>query len=106
MDKERLNEANRLNHLMEEHEKALLCFVYDKNEYINDMREAAGEEKLSPEYESTNPRLIIEFDTFDDDDWIRGQVPIPIVLSDYLVEMIKAAITESLSKLKIEFERL
>jgi len=45
MDKKRLNEANRLIHLIEEHEKALLCFVYDKNEYINDMREAAGEEK-------------------------------------------------------------
>ena len=105
MDKKRLNEANRLIHLIEKHEKALLCFVYDKNEYINDMREAAGEEKLSPEYESTNPQLIIEFDAFDDD-WIRQQVKIPMVLSDFLVEMIKAAITESLSKLEMEFNSL
>lgn len=63
------------------------------------MREAAGEEKLSPEYESTNPQLIIEFDAFDDD-WIRQQVKIPMVLSDFLVETIKAAIIESLSKLE------
>ncbi len=105
MDKKRLNEANRLIHLIEEHEKALLCFVYDKNEYINDMREAAGEEKLSPEYESTNPQLIIEFDAFDDD-WIRQQVKIPMVLSDFLVETIKAAIIESLSKLEMEFNSL
>lgn len=105
MDKKRLNEANRLIHLIEEHEKALLCFECDKNEYINDMREAAGEEKLSPEYESTNPQLIIEFDAFDDD-WIRKQVKIPMVLSDFLVEMIKAAIIESLSKLEMEFNSL
>ena len=105
MDKKRLNEANRLIHLIEAHEKALLCFVYDKNEYINDMREAAGEEKLSPEYESTNPQLIIEFDAFDDD-WIRQQVKIPMVLSDFLVETIKAAIIESLSKLEMEFNSL
>lgn len=105
MDKKRLNEANRLIHLIEEHEKALLCFVYDKNEYVNDMREAAGEEKLSPEYESTNPQLIIEFDAFDDD-WIRQQVKIPMVLSDLLVETIKAAIIENLSKLEMEFNSL
>ena len=46
MEKERLKEANRLNKLIEEHEKALLCFEYDKNEYINDIRESNGEEKL------------------------------------------------------------
>ena len=34
MEKERLNEANRLNKLIEEHEKALYCFEYDANESI------------------------------------------------------------------------
>lgn len=78
MEKERLKEANRLNELIEEHEKALLCFEYDKNEYINDIRESNGEEKLTPEYESTNPKLIIEYDEFDEDKY-RRQLPIPMV---------------------------
>ncbi|WP_195372955.1 hypothetical protein [Parabacteroides leei] len=105
MEKERLNEANRLNKLIEEHEKALCCFEYDANESINDMRESEGLEKLPPEYKSTNPKLIIEFDELDED-WYRRQLPIPMVLSDVLVDTIKVAIKENLSKLKSEFEKL
>lgn len=105
MEKERLKEANRLNKLIEEHEKALLCFEYDKNEYINDIRESNGEEKLPPEYESTNPKLIIEYDEFDEDKY-RRQLPIPMVLSEFLVDVIKVAIKENLCKLKTEFEML
>lgn len=105
MEKERLKEANRLNKLIEEHEKALLCFEYDRNEHINDMRESNGEEKLPPEYESTNPKLIIEYDELDED-WFRNQLPIPMVLSDFLVDSIKVAIKENLCKLKSEFEKL
>lgn len=105
MEKERLKEANRLNKLIEEHEKALLCFEYDKNEYINYISEANGEEKLPPEYESTNPKLIIEYDKFDGDRY-RKQLPIPMVLSDSLVDALKMAIKEYLSKLKSEFEKL
>ena len=69
------------------------------------MRESNGEEKLPPEFESTNPKLIIEFDEFDED-WYRKQLPIPMVLSDVLVDTIKVAIKENLSKLRSEFEKL
>lgn len=62
MDVTILKEANRLNSLIEDHEKALRCFEYDKNENLNYYREANGEEVLPAEYESTNPNLIIEFD--------------------------------------------
>lgn len=106
MDKKILEEANRLNKLIEEHKEALRCFVYDKNECINYYREANGEEVLPPEFESTNPKLIIEFDEYDEGEPARKKLPIPMVLSDYLIEAIKMSIKDNLKRLQTEFEAL
>lgn len=106
MDKKTLIEANRLNKLIEEHEEALRCFEYNKNECINYYREANGEEVLPPEFESTNPKLIIEFDEYDEGELARRKLSIPMVLSDFLVDVLKKQIKNNLDKLKSDFNKL
>lgn len=105
MEIETLKKGNQLLKLITEHEQALLCFEYDNNEYENDYRKDKGEDLLPPDIRSTDPKLIIEFNAFDDD-WYRRTLPIPMVLSDYLVNIIKEQIRENLSKLKKEFNEL
>lgn len=97
MNKEKLAEANRLNKLIEENEQALNCFEYDKNYWTEGVNE--------PDMVSTEPRLIIEHLDLEDFE-CRTQTPIPMVLSDFLIDMIKAAIKENQAKLKAEFEAL
>ena len=54
---------------------------------------------------STNPQLIIEHDNTEE--WEgRTTTPIPMVLSDYLIEAIKLSIKDSLKRLQTEFEAL
>lgn len=86
MDDKTLQRANEVARMTREHESALRCFEWD-SEY------GAG---------SRNPQLIIEFDDEDG----REQQKIPMVLSDFLVDMIKQAIRANLSVLKSEFESL
>ena len=105
MEIETLKKGNQLLKLITEHEQALLCFEYDNNEYENDYRKDKGEDLLPPDIRSTNPKLIIEFDAFDDD-WYREKQVIPIVLSDFLVNVIKEQIRENLSKLNEDFENI
>lgn len=105
MKEETLKKANELLKLIKEHESALLCFEYDANEWANELRKNCKQELLPPKVESANPKLIIEHDAFDDD-WYRATQPIPMVLSDFLVNIIKEQIKENLEKLKKEFEEL
>lgn len=105
MTEEILKKANELKKLINEYESALLCFEYDNNEYENDYRKDKGEDLLPPDIKSTNPKLIIEHDAFDDD-WYRATKPIPMVLSDFLVNIIKEQIKENLSKVRKEFDEL
>lgn len=101
MDKGTLEKANELAGLIKEHESALLCFEWDGNQYEN--YERPEDDQLPPDWISTNPRLIIEYDDCDE---MRQQQKIPMVLSDALIEFIKENIKENLSKLKKEFENL
>lgn len=105
MEIETLKKGNQLLELITEHEQALLCFEYDHNEYLNDQLKDRGEELLPPDIRSTDPKLIIEFNYFDDD-WHRRTLPIPMVLSDLLLSTIKEQIRENLSKLTKEFNEL
>lgn len=86
MDNKTLKRANEVARMIREHESALCCFEWE------------------PEYGggSRNPQLIIEFDDEDG----REQQKITMVLSDFLVDMIKQAIRANLSALKSEFESL
>jgi len=104
MQKETLQKGNELLKLISEHESALLCFEYDAN-YFENYCKSENEELLPPKMESTNPKLIIEYDSFDDD-WYREKQEIPIKLSDFLINIIKEQIKESLAKLKKEFDEL
>ena len=92
MDKETLKKANEISQKIIEHECALGCFYFDVNQY--------SDVAVPPEYISTNPQLIIEFD---DCEGGREQQKIPMVLSDYLISMLKDAIKSNLDKLKSEF---
>lgn len=103
MDKETLKKANELSNLIEELKKALLCFEYDENEIPNSWKNEG--EKLPPKMVSTNPKLIIEYDEWDEDMY-RHQQPIPIVLSDFLIDVIKQHIETNLKNLKQEFKNL
>ena len=86
MDDKTLKRANEIARIIRENESALCCFEWEK-EYGGSSR---------------NPQLIIEFDDVDG----REQQKIPMVLSDFLVDMIKQAIHANLSVLKSEFESL
>lgn len=99
MEKEKLKKANELARKIEEHERALECFEYDPYYYSRD-----DNPDLSEETETTNPLLIIEFDN----PWegTRETQKIPMVLSDFLIDMIKGAIKENLSKIEKEFNEL
>ena len=99
MNKEKLNEANRLNKLIEEQEQALNCFEFDTNYYARDEYP-----NLPIVLESTNPTLIIEYD--DPFEGGREQQRIPMVLSDFLINIIKDSIKGNLEKLKTEFQNL
>ena len=99
MNKEKLMEANRLNKLIEEHEQALNCFEFDTNYYARD-----EDPNLPIALESTNPILIIEHD--DPFEGGREQQRIPMVLSDFLINLIKDSIKGNLEKLKDEFQNL
>ena len=92
MNKEKLKEANRLNKLIEEHEQALNCFEFDTNYYARD-----EDPNLPIALESTNPILIIEHD--DPFEGGREQQRIPMVLSDFLINLIKDSIKGNLEKL-------
>lgn len=105
MEIETLKKGNQLLSEIKEHEKALLCFEYNANEYMNIVREDRGEDLLPPDIRSTNPKLIIEYDALDDD-WYREKQEIPMVLSDFLANIIKEQIRENLTKLKKEFTEL
>ena len=105
MKLEQLNKANQLQKLIREYESSLLCFEYDNNEYANDSRKDNGEDLLPSDIRSTNPKLIIEHDAFDDD-WYRKTQDVPMVLSGFLINIIKEQIKENLEKLKNEFEEL
>jgi hypothetical protein len=91
MNKEILQKANELAKLISEHENALSCFEFD-----------VALDGFAPEWISTNPQLIIEYDDCD----AREQQKIPMVLSDFLINIIKGSIRENLSKLQEEFKRL
>ena len=97
--KQILKEANRLNKLIEEHEQALNCFEFDTNYYARD-----EDPNLPIALESTNPILIIEHD--DPFEGGREQQRIPMVLSDFLINLIKDSIKGNLEKLKDEFQNL
>lgn len=95
MDKETLKKANEIAQKITENERALGCFYFDVNKY--------SDVTVPHEYISTNPQLIIEFDDCKDG---REQQKIPMVLSDYLIDIIKQAINANLAALKSEFESL
>jgi len=100
MNTETLQKANELARKIIEHEQALNCFEYDVHYYARDENP-----ELPEELRSTNPRLIIEHDDIEEGEG-RRQTPIPIVLSDLLIEMIKSAIKESQAKVNAEFQAL
>lgn len=87
MNYKTLGRANEIARMIIENESALCCFEWEK-EYGGGSR---------------NPQLIIEFD---DGDGGRKQQKIPMVLSDFIVNMIKQAIHANLSVLRKEFEML
>lgn len=100
MNKDTLQKANELAQKIREHEQALYCFEYDHNYYARDENP-----DLEPDMRSTNPQLIIEHD--DTEEWEgRTTTPIPMILSDYLIEAIKLSIKDSLKRLQTEFETL
>ena len=99
MNKERLEEANRLNKLIKEHEEALNCFEFDTNYYARD-----EDPNLPIVLESTNPVLIIEHDN--PFEGTREQKRIPMALSDILINAIKDSVKTKLEKLKVEFQNL
>lgn len=100
MKEDQLKRGIELQKLIKEHKQALLCFEYDNN-----CREDLGEDLLPPDIISTNPKLIIEYDAFDDDHY-RATRPVPMVLSDFLIKNIKDNIQINLTKLEKEFNDL
>ncbi len=100
MNKEKLQKANELVKKISEHENALNCFEFDIHEYGRH-----NNPELPIKLVSTNPQLIIEHDDIEEGEG-RTQTPVPIILSNLLIEMIKKAIKESLSLLQTEFDQL
>ena len=100
MNKEILQKANELARRISEHERALNCFEFDANEYARDEHPA-----LEPDMRSTNPQLIIEHLNIEEGEG-RTTTAIPMILSDYLIEAIKASIKYNLENLKSEFDNL
>lgn len=104
MNEEFLKKGNELLKQIREHESALVCFEYDENEEANYYREECR--KLAPNMISTNPKLIIEYDKYDEDIPYREMLSLPMVLSGFLVNIIKEQIKENLNKLQKEFDDL
>jgi hypothetical protein len=89
MKQETLKKANELSKLIQECNQAFNCFEY---------RHVEG----SPVF-SLNPRLIIEFDNFDDG---RDRVSLPMNLSDTLINFLIAEIEKVRQVAIKEFESL
>lgn len=90
MENSTLEKANNLNKKIKEFKEALECF-----------------ESTHPEDEtitySTNPALIIEFD---DEDEMRRQLKLPMVLSDSLTGFLKTTIKAQLKMAEDQFKAL
>ncbi|PIF33012.1 hypothetical protein CLU81_3582 [Flavobacterium sp. 9] len=93
MNLDQLRKANDVKSKLDDFKKALECFEYVPNE----------EESKERKPISLNPNLIIEFDDWDDG---REQIKLPMVLSDYLISLIKTTINEQIIVLSKEFEAI
>jgi len=89
MNNQTLQTANKINKDLNEFERALECFETT----IGD----------SEEKHSTSPKLIIDFDDFDDG---RTQIALPMNLSDHMIGILKQNIIENIERMKKEFEEL
>lgn len=99
MDKTILDRANTLAQKIEEHKQALNCFEVDLSAIYG-----SGE---SPQWESTEPQIIIEYTEHDDVEFpYRNQIKLPMVLNEFLTNLLKSQIQENLEKLEKEFEEL
>lgn len=88
MEIEKLKKGNELNRKINELNSALGCFEFQYDE-------------TTPKV-STNPQLIIEFDGGDG----REQLKIPMVLSEFLTDLLKNTIKSELEKAQSEFDKL
>lgn len=89
MTKEQLDKGNELANKIRDFENALNCFEW----------------KFSAQAPpaSTNPRIIIEYDDYDD---VRSQIALPMNRSDTLVDLLKSTIKEKLGKAQDELDKL
>lgn len=55
--------------------------------------------------QSRKPAIIIEYDDIDED-MIRSQIKLPIILNEKLIEQIEELIKSEITKLQTEFNRL
>lgn len=90
MDNKTLIKANNLRNRILEYENALSCFEYksgDNDEFIMDR----------------TPQIILNIDDLDDG---RVDVPLPMILSEALIVLLKSEIEKNLLEAKKQFEAI
>jgi len=90
---ENLERGNEIQKQLKSFEEALNCFEY---------KFGGDGETLLDNPISTNPKLMLEFDDYSNEG-DRSIIPIPNVLSDDLIDMIKHGIILNIKSLESEF---
>lgn len=93
---ENLQRGNEIQKLLKSFEEALNCFEY---------KFGGDGESLLENPISTNPKLMLEFDDYSNE-CDRSIIPVPNVLSDELIGLIKQGILLNIQLLKSEFKDL
>lgn len=93
---ENLKRGNEIQKLLKSFEEALNCFEY---------KHAGDGESLLENQISTNPKLMLEFDDYSNEG-DKSIIPVPNVLSDDLIGLIKQGILLNIQLLESEFNDL